>query len=144
MPFGRPGVHGAAFPGHEVTHRTAAQPRNCRTHTMARSSLFSGLAASALAVSLALGPALLAAQPRAVPEAEKPAPANADKPAPAEDISAELMYRLLVGDIALQRGDPAQRRFDFRQFRHWPRRAVRMAGGRRRRRRRFGGLPNIP
>jgi tetratricopeptide (TPR) repeat protein len=65
------------------------------------------LAALALAASLALAPTLLAAQPRTVPEAEKPAPANADKPGPAEDISAELMYRLLVGDIALQRGDPA-------------------------------------
>jgi len=74
---------------------------------MARSSLFSGLAASALAASLALAPALPAAQPRAQPETEKTAPANADKPAPTESISAELMYRLLVGDIALQRGDPA-------------------------------------
>jgi tetratricopeptide (TPR) repeat protein len=74
---------------------------------MARSSLFSGLAASALAASLALAPAFLAAQPRAVPEAEKPPPASVSKPAPTEDISAELMYRLLVGDIALQRGDPA-------------------------------------
>jgi tetratricopeptide (TPR) repeat protein len=72
---------------------------------MARFTLFPGLAALALAASLA--PASAAAQPRTVPEAEKPAPANAGKPGPAEDISAELMYRLLVGDIALQRGDPA-------------------------------------
>jgi tetratricopeptide (TPR) repeat protein len=74
---------------------------------MARYFLSSGLAASALAASLALAPMLLAAQPRTVPEAEEPAPVNVDKPGSAEEISAELMYRLLVGDIALQRGDPA-------------------------------------
>ena len=74
---------------------------------MARPSLYSCLAASAFAALLVLVPAPVVAQTRAAQDADQPAPASADNPGPAEEISAELMYRLLVGDIALQRGEPA-------------------------------------
>jgi hypothetical protein len=33
--------------------------------------------------------------------------AEVDTPAPTTEVSAEIMYRILVGDIALQRGEPA-------------------------------------
>jgi len=74
---------------------------------MARTFFSSRLAASAFAASVALAPIPVAAQAGAAPEAGKPALASADKPAAEQGISAELMYRLLVGDIALQRGDPS-------------------------------------
>ena len=74
---------------------------------MARSSLSSCLAAAAFAAVLALAPVSIAAQMRAAQDADKQPPAKADPPGPAAEISAELMYRLLVGDIALQRGEPA-------------------------------------
>ncbi len=51
---------------------------------------------------LVLVPAAAVAQ-----DAGSQAPAPAEKPRQTADISAELMYRLLVADIALQRGDPA-------------------------------------
>jgi tetratricopeptide (TPR) repeat protein len=41
------------------------------------------------------------------PAADKPKAKRAAAPNRAGELSAELMYRLLVGDIALQRGDPA-------------------------------------
>jgi tetratricopeptide (TPR) repeat protein len=70
---------------------------------MPRPFLLSWLGTAALA-------ALLAPIPRAeaqAPTAPKAESAPAGTTPQAGGISAELMYRLLVGDIALQRGDPA-------------------------------------
>ena len=65
-------------------------------------------AATALALLLALAPRFAVAQSEAPPG---PAPeAEAAKSAPAKPstaLTADLMYRLLIGDIALQRGEPA-------------------------------------
>ena len=74
---------------------------------MARSSISSCLTATAFVAALLLAPASASAQTGAAQETDNRGPANADQPGPAAEISAELMYRLLVGDIALQRGDPA-------------------------------------
>ena len=61
------------------------------------------LGAFALATLLVVAPPLKAQTPAAdKPEGKAPA-ATKD----AAELSAEIMYRLLVGDIALQRGDPA-------------------------------------
>ncbi len=65
------------------------------------------LPAAAVAVALALAPAMSMAQAGTAPEAARPA-ATATTPAEKGDgLTAELMYRLLVGDVALQRGDTA-------------------------------------
>jgi len=56
---------------------------------------------AALVVYLAAGAVL--AQTSEPPSAPSSEPA----PAPAEQFSADVMYRILVGDIALQRGEPA-------------------------------------
>src|SRR5437764_7198386 len=66
---------------------------------MARPLFSSYLSAAALA-ALLLSPHA-GAQTRPKPDAERQSSGNA------ANLSAELMYRLLVGDIALQRGDPA-------------------------------------
>ena len=71
--------------------------------TMPRTLLFSWLGIAALATLLAPVPPAVAQAP-AAPNAESSPPG---KTPPAGGITAELMYRLLVGDIALQRGDPA-------------------------------------
>lgn len=64
-------------------------------------------AAMALAIALALMPALAAAQASAPAGASGDAsPGSAPTPR-SGDLTPELMYRLLVGDVALQRGDPA-------------------------------------
>jgi tetratricopeptide (TPR) repeat protein len=55
-------------------------------------------------IAFVLLPALSAAQTRRAPETAPPASAD---PAEAGGLTAELMYRLLVGDVALQRGEPA-------------------------------------
>ncbi len=61
------------------------------------------LSATALAVLLIAAPHGTA-QTRSPEDAERRAPAPAVRPS---ELSAELMYRLLVADIALQRGEPA-------------------------------------
>ncbi len=51
-----------------------------------------------------------AASAQATPETATPAPQTAPEtatPAPAPEMNADIMYRILVGDIALQRGEPA-------------------------------------
>lgn len=58
--------------------------------------------AALLALALAAGGLEALAQP--VPQAAVPEVAA---PAPETQLSAEIMYRILVGDIALQRGEPA-------------------------------------
>lgn len=61
--------------------------------------------AAALAAALALAGAPAGAQTGASPEEPRKAPSTrADRN---EGLTAELMYRLLVGDVALQRGDTA-------------------------------------
>jgi len=55
-----------------------------------------------LAAALSASPAPVAAQSDRFPDS--PRASRADAP---EGLSAEMMYRLLVGDIALQRGEPA-------------------------------------
>ena len=62
-------------------------------------------AAVALAVGLALAPA--PAQSQTSPATDRSAAANASPDAAQQGLTAELMYRLLVGDVALQRGDTA-------------------------------------
>jgi predicted Zn-dependent protease len=74
---------------------------------MARPPVLSGVAASALAALLVLAAPSAVAQTRTAPDAATQQPADAERPAAQAEISAELMYRLLVGDIALQRGEPA-------------------------------------
>ncbi len=59
--------------------------------------------AAALAVALALAPASALAQSQTSPATDRSAAANAAQ----QGLTAELMYRLLVGDVALQRGDTA-------------------------------------
>ena len=74
---------------------------------MARSLFSSGFNAAAFAALLLLSPHAVAqtvAQAGAAPDPEQRGKAGG---APAGELSAELMYRLLIGDIALQRGDPA-------------------------------------
>src|SRR5207249_3545671 len=67
-----------------------------------------------LAFALAFALLFLAVPRLAVAQADAPmAPAPADAPAsgaekpPAKELTADLVYRLLIGDIALQRGEPA-------------------------------------
>jgi len=74
---------------------------------MARPSIPSRLAASACAALLVLAAASVAAQTRTAQDGGKPAAAETNQPEPQGEITADLMYRLLIGDIALQRGDPA-------------------------------------
>jgi Flp pilus assembly protein TadD len=64
-------------------------------------------AAAALAVALALAPAMSTAQSGAAPEPARPAGTTRTPVESGEGLTAELMYRLLVGDVALQRGDTA-------------------------------------
>ena len=59
--------------------------------------------AAAFAVALALAPASTLAQSQTAPATDRSAAANAAQ----QGLTAELMYRLLVGDVALQRGDTA-------------------------------------
>ncbi len=64
--------------------------------------------AGALALLAALGAPDAVAQPGITPD---PAPAASVRPAPGapgeEGLSPELLYRILLGDVALQRGEPA-------------------------------------
>jgi len=64
-------------------------------------------AATAVAVALMLVPALGCAQSPSAPRADKPAGAQASREGAAQGLTAEMMYRLLVADVALQRGDTA-------------------------------------
>jgi tetratricopeptide (TPR) repeat protein len=54
-----------------------------------------------------LVPALGCAQSPPAPRADKPAGAQASREGAAQGLTAEMMYRLLVADVALQRGDTA-------------------------------------
>jgi tetratricopeptide (TPR) repeat protein len=74
---------------------------------MADSRFPSRLAAAAFSAALALAPALAAAQPSSSPGANPLPPANPVQDERSDGLTAELMYRLLVGDVALQRGDTA-------------------------------------
>ena len=65
------------------------------------------LPAVAIAVALALVPAMATAQSRSVPDAGRQAPATVVPAEQGAGLTAEIMYRLLVGDVALQRGDTA-------------------------------------
>jgi len=65
------------------------------------------LPAVAIAVALALVPAMATAQSRSVPDAGRQAPATVVPTEQGAGLTAEIMYRLLVGDVALQRGDTA-------------------------------------
>jgi hypothetical protein len=66
------------------------------------------LHASPFLSAVALGTLLVVAPPGTAQtrSAEKPEGKEATAPGQAPELSAEVMYRLLVGDIALQRGDP--------------------------------------
>ncbi len=70
---------------------------------MARLPLSARITAAALAALVLLAPQSRA-QTGTAQDGERRAAGTAT---PAGELSAELMYRLLVGDIALQRGDPA-------------------------------------
>jgi len=61
----------------------------------------------AAAVALALSVAPVTAPAQSSPPADRSAGANASRDSRQQGLSAELMYRLMVGDIALQRGDTA-------------------------------------
>ncbi len=63
--------------------------------------------AAAFFVALALAPSPAFAQTPPAPGAGTPAATNAARPEQGAGLTAELMYRLLVGDVALQRGDTA-------------------------------------
>ncbi len=65
------------------------------------------LVAAAVALALSLAPATAPAQSPSQPGADRSAGANAARDARQPGLTAELMYRLLVGDVALQRGDTA-------------------------------------
>ena len=62
-------------------------------------------AAAAFTAAIAASPAALAQPAPPAPPASVPAPASTDDLP--TGLSAELFYRLLLGDIALQRGDAA-------------------------------------
>jgi len=62
---------------------------------------------AALLVALALAPAMACAQSRPVPDGGRQAPANTATAEQGAGLTAEIMYRLLVGDVALQRGETA-------------------------------------
>jgi len=63
-------------------------------------------AAAAVALAVALSPAAASAQAPAQPGADRGAAGARDARQP-QGLTAEIMYRLLVGDVALQRGDAA-------------------------------------
>src|SRR5258705_3742923 len=63
-------------------------------------------AALAVAVALALAPASALAQSPSAPRGDR-STADASPEGRQQGLTAELMYRLLVGDVALQRGDTA-------------------------------------
>jgi tetratricopeptide (TPR) repeat protein len=63
-------------------------------------------AALAVAVALALAPASALAQSPSAPKADR-STADASPEGRQQGLTAEIMYRLLVGDVALQRGDTA-------------------------------------
>jgi tetratricopeptide (TPR) repeat protein len=65
------------------------------------------LAAAALAAVFALASGSAPAQSPPAVAADRKAPADPARSEGQDGLTAELMYRLLVGDIALQRGDPA-------------------------------------
>ena len=56
---------------------------------------------------MAVAPVVAVAQSRPAPEGGGEAPAKGAQDGRPGGLSAELMYRLLVGDVALQRGDPS-------------------------------------
>ena len=62
---------------------------------------------AAVALALSVAPGTAPAQSSSQPPADRSAGANASRDARQQGLSAELMYRLLVGDVALQRGDTA-------------------------------------
>ncbi len=69
---------------------------------------FPSCLAAAFLAALALAPALAAAQPSPSPAAKPSLPAESKvQDGRSGGLTAELMYRLLVGDVALQRGDTA-------------------------------------
>jgi len=74
---------------------------------MARFRSLPSLPAAALLVALALAPAMACAQSRPVPDGGRQAPAGAATAEQGAGLTAEIMYRLLVGDVALQRGETA-------------------------------------
>jgi len=80
---------------------------NFAGRTMAELRFPSFLAATALLAAMALLPSTLSAQSPAGPNASPKKPAEAAPDDRADGLTAELMYRILVGDVALQRGDPA-------------------------------------
>jgi tetratricopeptide (TPR) repeat protein len=91
------------FPGGDSVPRRGLEKAigNVRIPTELRSTLAAFLALALIA----LGP-LAAAQ--TAPETAAPqAPAPDSAPADSAELSAEIMYKILVGDIALQRGEPA-------------------------------------
>ncbi|MEO8303108.1 MAG: tetratricopeptide repeat protein [Betaproteobacteria bacterium] len=61
----------------------------------------------AAAIALALTPALAAAQAKPPAGANGGAPPASAQAARSDELTPEIMYRLLVGDVALQRGDPS-------------------------------------
>ena len=65
------------------------------------------LAAMAFSLAVAVAPVVALAQTRPAPAGGGEAPAKGAQDERSGGLSAELMYRLLVGDVALQRGDPA-------------------------------------
>jgi tetratricopeptide (TPR) repeat protein len=86
-----------------MTRRVVSQSQTRLIPTMARPPISSCVNAAGFAALLLLAPYAMA-QTGAAQDAERRAAGSA---APAGELSAELMYRLLVGDIAMQRGDPA-------------------------------------
>src|ERR1700741_847889 len=83
-------------------------PQNRRTITMQPNSPFRGrlIAAAVSGVVMLLAASSAIAQSRPSSDADRRAPAKVAEPQ-GEGLTAELMYRLLVGDIAFERGDPA-------------------------------------
>ena len=67
----------------------------------------SRLAAAAISAALALAPSLTPAQPSPAPGVDRQPRASPLQDERSDGLTAELMYRLLVGDVALQRGDTA-------------------------------------
>ena len=64
------------------------------------------LAVVAFSAAMVLAPGSAVAQSRPSLDAERRGPAKSAEDLRPEGLSAELMYRLLVGDIAFQRGEP--------------------------------------
>ncbi len=91
------------FPGGDSVPRRGLEKAigNVRIPTELRSTLAAFLALALIA----LGPQAAA---QTAPETAAPqAPAPDSAPADSAELSAEIMYKILVGDIALQRGEPA-------------------------------------